>query len=158
HSIAEFFSGIGDTAPIKSLDDVVAINNQDPANRAPYGQRFVEWSAGTEMTADQFAGVLVAAQALADNWITTVLADNNVDVLVSGTSYSSNAGAAGVPALTIPAGLDPAGQPQGVVLSGPYLSEPKLFAVGFALEQALQGRVEPDLDATIQQIEAVTGQ
>ncbi|MCB0203573.1 MAG: hypothetical protein KDH89_01990, partial [Anaerolineae bacterium] len=58
----------------------------------------------------------------------------------------------------IPAGLDPAGQPQGVVLSGPYLSEPKLFAVGFALEQALQGRVEPDLDATIQQIEAVTGQ
>ncbi|MCB0255452.1 MAG: hypothetical protein KDI55_17165 [Anaerolineae bacterium] len=158
HSVAEFFSGIGDTAPVKSLGDVVAINNQDPTNRAPYGQRFVEWSAGTEMTADQFAGVLAAAQALADNWITTVLADNNVDVLVSGTSYSSNAGAAGVPALTIPAGLDPAGQPQGVILSGPYLSEPKLFAVGYALEQALQGRVEPDLDATIQQIEAVTGQ
>jgi len=41
--------------------------------------------------------------------------------------------------------------------SGPYLSEPKLFAVGCALEQTLKERVEPDLDATIQQIEALTG-
>jgi len=29
--------------------------------------------------------------------------------------------------------------------------------VGYALEQALDGRVEPDLDATIAQIDAVTG-
>ena len=66
----------------------------------------------------------------------TVIDQNDVDVLVSGMSYSGNAGAAGVPALTIPAGLDPKGRPQGVILSGPYLSEPKLFAVGYALERA----------------------
>ncbi len=60
---------------------------------------------------------------------------------------------AGVPALTIPNGLDPNGRPQGIVLSGPYLSDPQLIAVGYALN----GRVEPDLDATIAQIDAVTG-
>jgi hypothetical protein len=32
-----------------------------------------------------------------------------------------------------------------------------LIAVGYALEQALDGRVAPDLDATVAQIEAVTG-
>jgi hypothetical protein len=54
--------------------------------------------------------------------------------------------------------MHPRGQSQGAIISGDYLSEPYLFAVGYALEQALQGRVEPDLDAVIQSIEAVTGQ
>jgi amidase len=148
-AVASFFAGLGAPAPISSLADVVAVNNKDLANRAPYGQRFVEWSAETEMTAEEYERVLAVAQTIADNWIKNVLQTNNVDVLVSGMSYAGNAGAAGVPALTIPAGLDPKGQPQGVVLSGDYLSEPQLFAVGYALEQALKGRVEPDLDAVI---------
>jgi Asp-tRNA(Asn)/Glu-tRNA(Gln) amidotransferase A subunit family amidase len=55
-------------------------------------------------------------------------------------------------------GHDANGRPQGVILCGPYLSDPQLLAVGYALEQALNGRMEPDLDATIAQIDAVTGQ
>lgn len=54
-------------------------------------------------------------------------------------------------------GLDANGRPQGIILSGPYLSAPQLIAVGYALEQALNERVEPDLDATITEIDAVTG-
>ena len=38
-----------------------------------------------------------------------------------------------------------------MVLTGNALSVPEPFAVGYALEQALKGRVEPDLEATIQQ-------
>ncbi|MFN8459674.1 MAG: hypothetical protein U0401_34350 [Anaerolineae bacterium] len=63
--------------------------------------------------------------------------------------------AAGVPALTIPTGLDATGQPVSIILSGPYLSDPTLLTVGYVLEQALQGRVELNLDATIKQIEKV---
>ena len=44
-------------------------------------------------------------------------------------SYASNDGAAGVPALMIPAGLDAKGQPLGVALIGDYLSEPGLFQI-----------------------------
>jgi len=58
---------------------------------------------------------------------------------------------------TIPNGLDANGWPQGIILSGPYLSDPQRIAVGYALEQALNGRVEPDLEATIAEIDAVTG-
>jgi hypothetical protein len=46
---------------------------------------------------------------------------------------------------------------QAIILSGPYLSDPQLIAIGYALEQALNGRVEPDRDATIAQIDVVTG-
>jgi len=70
---------------------------------------------------------------------------------------ADNAGPAGVPVLTIPNRLDPNGWSQGIILSGPYLFDPQLIAVGCALEQTLNGRVEPDLDATIAQIDAVTG-
>jgi len=143
-------------APITSLADVVAINNEDPANRAPYGQSYVEWSANNTLTAEEFARVQATAAALANTWMDTVLQQNDVDILVTGMLYSGNAGAAGVPALTIPNGLDPNGRPQGIILSGPYLSDPQLIAVGYALEQALDGRVEPDLDATIAEIDAVT--
>ena len=149
NSIAKFFKGVGAPAPISSLADVVAINNQDPANRAPYGQHFVEWLVETKMTDAEYQRILTVARALAAHWMKSVIEKNDVDVLITGMGYSGNAGAAGVPALTIPAGLDPKGRPQGVILSGPHLSEPKLFAVGYALEQALKGRVEPDLDVQL---------
>jgi len=149
--------GAMEGASITSLADVVAINNEDPANRAPYGQSYVEWSANNTLAADEFARVQATAVALANTWMDTVLQQNDVDILVTGMLYSGNAGAAGIPALTIPNGLDPNGRPQGIILSGPYLSDPQLIAVGYALEQALNGRVEPDLDATIAQIDAVTG-
>ncbi len=128
----------------------------DPANRAPYGQSFLEWSVADELTPEEFARVQATAAALGETWMRTILAQNDVDILVTGMKYAGNAGAAGVPALTIPNGLDPNGRPQGIILSGPYLSDPQLIAVGYALEQALNGRVEPDLDATIAQIDAVT--
>jgi amidase len=155
--VSRFFAGVGEAAPISSLADVVAINNEDMANRAPYDQRFLEWSVETEMTAEEYEQLQAEAQAIADKWMKDILEKYEVDVLVTGMKYTGNAGAAGVPALTIPAGLDPAGKPQGIVLSGDYLSEPQLFAVGYALEQVLNGRVEPDLAATMQQIEAVSG-
>ena len=133
-----FLGGLPTPAPAGSLADVVAINAEDPANRAPYGQAFLEAAAADPLTDAEYDRVRTAAQAFARTWIKTVLATNNVDVLVSGMTYAGNAGAAGVPALTIPAGLDPSGRPQGVILSGDYLSDPKLIALGYALEQQLQ--------------------
>lgn len=144
-----FLGGLPSPAPAGSLADIVAFNAADPANRAPYGQAFLERATANPLTDAEFDRVRATAQAVARTWIKTVLATNNVDVLVSGMTYASNAGAAGVPALTIPAGLDPSGRPQGVILSGDYLSDPKLIALGYALEQQLNGRVEPDLDAVI---------
>jgi Asp-tRNA(Asn)/Glu-tRNA(Gln) amidotransferase A subunit family amidase len=58
--------------------------------------------------------------------------------------------------LTIPNGLYPNGWPHGIVLSGPYLSDPQLIAVGYALEQAPNGRVEQGLGAPTAEIDAVT--
>ncbi|MGE5708343.1 MAG: Asp-tRNA(Asn)/Glu-tRNA(Gln) amidotransferase subunit GatA, partial [Bacteroidota bacterium] len=44
---------------------------------------------------------------------------------------------AGLPALSLPAGLDPQGLPIGLQLVGPHLSEKTLYRAAFALEQTL---------------------
>ncbi len=44
---------------------------------------------------------------------------------------------AGIPALSMPCGLDRAGLPVGVQLMGATFSEPLLYRVGYALERAL---------------------
>lgn len=71
-------------------------------------------------------------------------------------AFYTTGGSAGVLAINIPLGSkidletgEPTGEPAGVAITGPYLSDAKLIAVGYALEQAIQGRVELDLEAVI---------
>ena len=144
-----FLKGLNKPAPISTTGEVVEFNKKDMANRAPYNQHFVEWSVNSEQTEEEYVRLVGEAQNYAKAWMKAILTKYDVDVVVTATSYSNNAGAAGIPALTIPAGLDATGQPTGLILSGDYLSEPKLFAIGYALEQAIHGRVEPDLEKVL---------
>lgn len=157
-AVDRFLANLDAPAPISSLADAVAIGDEDPANRVPYGQRYLEWSVNSPTTAEEYSAAVAAAQAIASDWLKGLLQTYGVDVLMMGTSYTE-AGPAGVPALNIPIGLSPAtGEPLGVYLTGNYLSDAQLLAVGYALEQALNLQLRPDLDATLQQIKAVTGQ
>ena len=71
------------------------------------------------------------------------------------SSISQSYAAAGYPAITIPNGLDAEGAPFGVIMVGNFLGEADLIAVAYAFEQIAQGRVEPDLEATLLEIESV---
>jgi Asp-tRNA(Asn)/Glu-tRNA(Gln) amidotransferase A subunit family amidase len=46
-------------------------------------------------------------------------------------------------------------RPQGLIFVGRYPSEPQLLVVGYAYEQASLGQVPPDLETTLNQIEAL---
>jgi amidase len=149
-----FLAALGEEAPVANLAAVVAHNNEDPANRAPYKNRYLDWSIANTLTPEQFETMRTGLQAIASQWMAEVMRANDFDVLVYGTSYATMAGAAGIPALTVPAGLDANGRPQGIILTGPYLSDADLLSVGFALESVLNGRVMPDLEATLQMLQA----
>ncbi len=156
--VGRLFGAMEPPAPIRSLADAVAVVGEDAPARAPYGQRYVEAAAATDITAEEYTAAVAEARARAEAWMTGVLQTYDVDVLMAGTFYA-NAGSAGVPALNIPIGMgaDTSGAstgPAGVYLTGPYLADGQLLAVGYALEQALGVRLVPDLDATIAQIDA----
>ena len=54
---------------------------------------------------------------------------------------------AGTPAINIPMGYRPGGEPQSITLFADYLEDGKLIAAAFAFEQLTDLRRAPDLDA-----------
>lgn len=143
-SLDRFLGGWAAGAPVRSLAEVVALNAADPANRAPYGYRYVAGSAATTLTAAEYAALREANVTAAREAIRSLLREYKVDVLAGHVDQSY--AAAGFPALAVPNGLNDAGHPIGIVFTGDYLSEPQLLAVGAAFERARHGRVAPDLD------------
>jgi amidase len=159
--VRRFFSGVPQPAPISSLADAVAIVNQDAAARAPYGQRHVEDAATTTITAEQYAAAGRGARQIAEQLLAADMQAYGVDVLMFGSNYTTF-GPLGVPALSLPVALNTSpfaaqGEPTAVYITGPHLADAKLIAVAYALEQALGVRLTPDLEATVKQIDAVTG-
>lgn len=154
-AINAFLADLGDDAPVSSLAEIVAFNDEDRANRAPYGQGYLEQALNTEISASDYDAMKEGNPAAARAAIDTILEQYGVDVLVGDVRqlYAP----AGYPALTVPSGYTAEGEPEGVVFVGPYLSEPRLLAVGYAYEQATQARVAPDLEATMQLIDETTG-
>jgi amidase len=153
-AINEFLAGPGDNAPVASLAEIIAFNNEDPANRAPYGQGYLEASQNTAITAEEFARKAQENNGFAKNRIDAVMQAHDIDIIVSDVAqlYAP----AGYPALTVPAGYAADGTPRGVVFVGGFLSEPQLLAVGHAFEQGTQARVAPDLEQTLSRIESGT--
>jgi amidase len=146
-AINEFLADLGDEAPLASLEEIIAFNNEDTANRAPYGQDYLEASQNTAITSDEFASQQQLDNGAARNGIDLFFDNYDLDVVVSkmGQAYAP----AGYPALTVPAGYDEEGRPTGTVFVGRRLSEPQLLAIGYAYEQATQARIAPDLEATM---------
>ena len=94
-------------------------------------------------------GVADAARLIRDKQVTSAeltqaylaRADANPDLLfIRNTDPGSNAG---IPGLTIPAGLGPTtGLPVGISLDGPRGGDERLLAIGIAIESVL-GRTPP---------------
>jgi aspartyl-tRNA(Asn)/glutamyl-tRNA(Gln) amidotransferase subunit A len=59
--------------------------------------------------------------------------------------FTIPANLAGVPAVTIPCGLDAAGLPVGVQLTGPVLTEATVLRAAHALEESLSLSLRPPL-------------
>ena len=140
-------------APVKTLADVVAVNKDDLNNRAPYGQGYVEGSVNTEITQDEYEQMKAENSQGSIDAITAVFEQYGIDVLMS--DVRQRYAPAGFPVITAPAGYDENGQPLPVFFTALHLEEGKLLSVAYAFEQATKAWVEPDLEKTIQQIEAI---
>jgi hypothetical protein len=74
-----------------------------------------------------------------------VLDKYDLDCLVAPaySAGSSAAAVAGYPAMAVPAGIAADGRPGTVIMSGRFLDEPRLLALGYDLEQELGKRDIP---------------
>jgi len=149
-AIDRFLAGLGDRVGVSSLAEIIALNAEDPANRAPYGQGHLEDSQNTSLTETEFLAIKAQNQAAARTALAAIFASNDIDVLISdvGQAYAP----AGFPAISVPMGYTAEGMPMGLTMVADYLGEPALITVAHAFEQATQARKAPDLESTIQQL------
>ena len=148
-----FLTNLGADAPAGSLEEIIAFNEEDLDNRAPYGQDYLESSRDTELTAEEYNQLKEGNQKTARTALDQLFRQYDIDVIASvvGQLYAP----AGYPALSVPSGYAEDGMPEGTVFVGPFLSEPQLIAVGYAFEQATLARRAPDLEATLSLIETI---
>ncbi len=152
-AINAFLTKLGEDAPFSSLREIITFNEQALKNRAPYGQDHLQASQHTTLTEKEYAKIQKHNQQAARNAIDQLLSKYNIDVIVSDVSQAY--APAGYPALTVPAGYDADGAPQGIVFVGGYLAEPQLLAAGYAYEQATRLRKAPNLEAVMKLIHAM---
>jgi len=113
-------------------------------------------SAASEHDPDAYQQALLARVALRQA-LTDIMSSQNLDALayppiaalpvVTGESQPGNncslSGNSGFPALSVPAGFTSGGLPVGLELLGPELSDARLLAIGYALEQVAPQRKAP---------------
>lgn len=133
---------------MRTLADLIAFNKAHCAEEMTYfGQELFEIADATTGLKDP---VYRDARKLCldltrRHGIDQVMREQRLDAIVAPTySYGSSAPAvAGYPNISLPTGVTADGRPGGIWMYGRFLSEPKLLAYAYDLEQEIGGRPLP---------------
>ena len=132
---------------IRSMDDVIAFNNEHAEKMLKFGQNLLEQANGMTgmLTEREYVEALERNRFLAaERGMKNVLENTGVDALVLPQDFGCNIGAAaGFPSITVPFGFSPSGEPFGITFGGQAFSEPTLIEYAYAFEQAVNGRRKP---------------
>jgi amidase len=153
---------LGPTAPVKTLTELRQWNlKHEKAGAIRYGQSRIDISDEMDLEADRArndADVRKDIRLSRAEGIDAVLKEHRLDaILTPGGNGADLAARAGYPIIVVPFGLTannpqqqpfPAGfnarpSPFGVGFTGTACSEPKLFEIAYAFEQATKRRVPP---------------
>ncbi|MGG4454004.1 amidase family protein [Brevibacillus porteri] len=154
----DYLAKAGPGAFVRSLDELIAYNEENRDVALTYGQDTLIWSNGTSGTLSEkvYAESLRFNHELSrDQGIDHVIREHRLDALLflgneKGIDLSARAG---YPAITVPGGYAETGiiaeggyttkGPQGITFVGTAYSEPSLFRLAYAYEQASQYRFAP---------------
>jgi amidase len=157
-----YLAGLGPNAPVHSLKEIIAFNEQHRDREMPYfGQDlFIKSEAKGPLTDPAYKTALRKNHLLSrTQGIDFVMRQKRLDALIAPTGgpswptdwingdhfsggYSSASAVAGYPHITVPAGYV-FGLPFGISFFGSAFSEPKLIKYAYAFEQATKVRKAP---------------
>jgi amidase len=162
HGLNQYLAGLGEAAPVRTLADIIAFNEQHRERSMPYfGQEiFLLAEAKGDLAEPEYLEALETAK-LAGVGIDSILRQHDLDALVAPTgspawaidlitgdhflgASSAPAAVAGYPNITVPMG-QVFGLPVGLSFFGTAWSEPRLIALAYAYEQATRHRAPPGL-------------
>lgn len=163
-----YLAGLGPKSPVRTLKEIIEFNERHKEKELPYfGQEtFLKAQEKGPLTETAYLEALEKCRRLSrDEGIDAVMNEHRLDAIIApsggpaaktdlihgnrGVGGSSSAAAmAGYPNITVPAG-DVFGMPVGISFFGRAFSEPTLFKIAFAFEQATKARKAPRFLATV---------
>jgi amidase len=155
-----YFASLGSSAPVKSIDELIAFNEREKDREMPYfGQEDLIAAAAKGTLTEE--GYLKAKQIVTEyaQVLKNFMDEQKLDVLVAPTAgpagaldhihgdrglggSSTPAATAGFPHITVPCG-NVFGLPMGFSFFGRAWSEPTLIAVAHRFEQLMKARTIP---------------
>src|SRR5216117_4518308 len=149
--IADYLATLTHT-DMHTLADLIAFDDANCPQEMPYyGQEVF-------LLADQFPGypndpnyiaARTNARTAARSGIDSVI-NSGVDAIVAPhLTNSTGPAVAGYPNLSIPVGIRDSGRPAGMLMYSTFLHEPQLIGFGYALDQALNVRQQPQFLGSI---------
>ena len=166
--MAAYLAEYAPASPHRSLADLIAFNEANRAREMRYfGQElFLRAQAKGGLDSSEYVDALATCRRFSRaEGIDQALAEHRLDALVAptgapawltdfirgdnpGGGFSSPAAVAGYPHITVPAG-QVRGLPCGISFVGTAWSEPVLFAIAYAYEQATHRRRPPTYRRTV---------
>ncbi len=157
-----YLSRLGPSAPVKTLQEIIAFNEEHRAVEMPYfGQELlIQAQEKGGLTDPEYLDALKKSLRMArEKGIDKAMDEHDLDALVAptggpawktdllngdppGGGSSSPAARAGYPNITLPAG-NLRGLPIGISFFGRAWSEPQLLQIAYAFEQSAHARIVP---------------
>jgi amidase len=158
----KYFASLGPDAPVKSLEELIEFNKNDPVEMEFYDQAYLEMAQEKEdLDSEAYLNELLKMIAGSrENGIDLVMDKYGLDAIIAPTGTpawktdhingdafqfgsSSPAAQAGYPNITVPMGFID-GLPVGISFFGRAWSEDVLIGIAYAYEQATKVRQIPE--------------
>lgn len=156
-----YFASLGENAPIKNLDELIAFNEADSIELKYYNQAYLKMAnAKEDLASEAYQTALANLQRMSQQeGIDRIMNEHQLDAIIAPTGSpawstdwlngdnfhlgsSSAAAWAGYPNITIPMG-DIHGLPVGLSFFGRAWSEPILIEIAYGFEQRTNARIIP---------------
>lgn len=129
---------------IKSIEDAVAFNNIDSLVKIPYGQALFNGIVSDTTTSSELDGIKLNLEKNGRTFFNSAMDKNRLDAILSINNYHAGyAAVAKYPALTVPMGYKPSGEPISLTFIGKQFTEAKLLRIGKAYEEKFPVRIMP---------------
>ncbi|MEC0370180.1 amidase family protein [Paenibacillus chibensis] len=152
----DYLKSLGDAAPYKSLDELIASGKYDPSIK----KALIDRNNRTSLDAQEYKDIVLFRTKYVQDAVLKMMADNQLDALIFPTSSKTAvkvgeeqvAGDAfklssftGWPTVTVPAGFTADHLPVGIDFFGRAFSEPELIKLAYSYEQQTHHREAPEL-------------
>ena len=145
--INAYLASLGPDAPVKTLSDIITLNNANPDVAIKYGQRLLVGAESLDLEKDlsNYLEELATDIRLAkDEGLDLVIDQYDLDAFLFPSSRGSSIGAkAGYPSVTLPTGYTSDGVPLNITFLGSAFDEPTLIKFAYSYEQATLARIPP---------------